>query len=302
MQTTLYTKQLLVPADAFNSNPIATLQSYIGQSSFVEAYRVANGVTGDGNLIVQLYYRAVDVNRIYYICPKELEEHKLNHKTQLQYIIDNVLIMLPKNKEGSSEIIPIQVRPITEPTMTSANALHITSYFGRPLREVLSFNSTLVKSMPKSIPQLFEHTKPSSTKDMNGDVEGTLDVELTYPRLENVENEIMQIKKYMTTMNMSTQLLKPINVFEYHPTIPGQIPKAMNVAWITHYNRELKEFIEKYHFGLLFTIPARSIADLVVFVPSVGFNLTKEQLEDFERALKIDMINASNVAWAAGRK
>lgn len=301
MEQVLLTKQLIVPADIFNSDPISTLQSYIGYSSQVEAYKVSNGVTGDGNLIVTLYYHAADINKIYYINPKSIKQHKLNHKTQLQYIIDNVLITLPKSLENVDKVIPITIRPITQTTAQGS-----VSYFARPVKEVLSFISTISTSKPKTIPQYFPDTQPKTLEDMNRTINNcTIPeklLEIINPETVSVDYEILQVKKYMATMNMGTQLLKNVNMFEYYKDIPEQIPKSANVAWLTHYNNKLKDFISKHHFGMLFTIPSRTFPDIVVYIPSVAYKLSKEQLKEFENLLLIDIINFQNVKWVSARK
>ena len=304
----LFQRNIIVPADLFNANPISTLQSYVGIYSNIECYKVANGVTNDNFLTVQVYYKALDFNRPYYIIPKELELCRLEHQTQLQFIVDGILISLPMSMKNSTDVIPIQVRPITNVSKMDAKRIVQTQYFARPMKSCLKYISTLYQTPADSNPKLFIRDKPSTTVEFNEQkseksicLEDLYKLKWNIPifaQLNNVLHEVTQIKKYMATMSMQTQLHKAITTIEYHNTIPtNTVPKANNVAYITHYNKELKEFIQKYHFGLLFTIPTRSYPNIVVYVPSIAYKCTIEQLEAFEHHLFIDIVNFSNVAY-----
>ncbi len=306
-KTEIYSKTIQIPAELFNNNPLETLQTYIGKSSTVKAYEVSNGINENNLLIVKVYYEALNFDLIYYIQPQHLKQYRIINQTNLQYIVNNVLITIPKQFENNGNIVPITIRPLSNVTKVN-NETVLTNYFGRLLKTPYRYFTTVNKNSKSYLPPLFELSKPQSIEDYNNFKSNITNLNELYtkcPKIKeelfkepsNLEYEKQQTIKFLSNLNFNSEIIKQIKSIEYVEHIPKQLPKSINLAYLTLYTPELITFVKNYHLGILLTTTTRNIPNIVLYIPSAAIVLTNDQLEQFEHQLLIDIINHYNLKY-----
>ena len=303
----IYSKNLLIPAELFNNNPLETLQLYIGKSSTVKAYEVSNGINENNLLTVKVYYEALNFDLIYYIEPSNLKQFKVINQTSPQYIVNNVLIQIPKQYEEKNSIVPITIRPLSNVTKIN-NEIVLTNYYGRLLKTPFRYFTTITKSHKLYIPPLFELSKPKNIVEYNSYDSNITSLDDVYKKATSISKELFekptnidyekqQTIKFLSNLNLNSEIIKQINSIEYIDKPPKTLPKDLNLGYLILYSDELRKFLKNYHLGILLATTTRTVPNLVLFIPTVAVVLTEDQINSFEQQLLIDIINYANLKY-----
>lgn len=302
--TSIYTKVLKVPAKTFNNDPINTIQSYIGKYNEVSCYNVSNCVDNNLMLTVFVYYKALDTSRIYYVKPEELVKTKLLTNITPTYISDMVTIQIP-TALSKKTIVPIEVKSMDTPIVTSDKTV-ITNYYAKPLRlpyksftsltpikfdfhQQLLFTKDILSKSTLELNQT-ENSKALTMADMKPLVEFIQE----HTNVPTEEVIIDQYTRFIKNTTLNSTIIKQITAYTYKPEMPTKLQSNINIGYITHFNDKLIQFIHDYKIGFLIAANTRSLPDLVIYIPSMNYTLTNEQLEVFSKRMINDIVNAYN--------
>ena len=127
MDCNVICKRLKLLQEDFNIDPIVTIQSFIGIDANIVDYKV-NNIYVSGYVIVDVYYKIIELNpnKIYWIDKKECK--RLNIKKQNTYIakVDNIPVCVTLNNSEDKDKIPITINI----TIPSNRDKQFYNYFG----------------------------------------------------------------------------------------------------------------------------------------------------------------------------
>ena len=280
-------KVLEIPSETFNINPQKAIMSLMGNQCDILYYKVNNLVTHEGGLLVKIYYKMLDISKIYIIKTTDLEQYKLSNTTQNIYIINNVKIILSP-KDLKRPVVPIQLIPKDKPDSFVEIRSDTTNYFGR------------VKATTN---RYFTSLTPYTLNALNEKVNSLTNVEVDsmikfiYSKVDPEEVSVENLEKIMKsflkiTVSKYSNAIKQITELKYVEKIPDIPPKSINLAYITKFNEEFKKYIQNYHIGFILATDNRPTPDIVLYIPLMNHNITDEQLKNFTGNILTDVINA----------
>ena len=317
--STILCKPLKIPARAFNCNPKAAIKSLVGNSTVVMHYEVSNYIDNNMMLTVNVYYKALDTSKVYYIKPQELKSRRVSNVLTPTYISDLVTIQLraPYNER---EIVPLDITVMDKP-IEVLNDFIITNYYARPLKSPFkTFTTSTI--LPRDYRQALYFTE-ANLKMTSIELNQLENKEpYTIPTLKSTIDELNKGKrftandleaiclKFLSIVDLKSPILKGIQNLQYIPSLPtsNTLPSSTKFGYITHYNNNLIEYyefkygsadnlieyIKKYKFGILIAPNTRPYADLVIYIPSLSFVIESNQLDTFTKLMINDIITAHN--------
>jgi hypothetical protein len=259
-------------------------------------------------LTVNVYYKALDTSKVYYIKPQELKSRRVSNVLTPTYISDLVTIQLraPYNER---EIVPLDITVMDKP-IEVLNDFIITNYYARPLKSPFkTFTTSTV--LPRDYRQALYFTEANlkmSSIELNqlenkelytiATLKSTIDELNEGKRFTAKELEAICLK-FLSIVDLKSPILKGIQNLQYITSITSlpassTLPSSTKFGYITHYNNDLIEYIKKYKFGILIAPNTRPYADLVIYIPSLSFVIESNQLDTFTKLMINDIITAHN--------
>lgn len=295
---------LKIPAKAFNIDPKAAIKQLIGNSTVISYYEASNFIDNNMMLTVNVYYKALDTSKVYYVKPEELVEKKITNSVTPTYISDMITIQL-KPPYNTHKIVPLNIMIMDKP-IEIMNDYVITNYFARPLQSPFKFFTSTEKLAPNYEQPLYftdeimkmstldinQKTNPKSftIDDLDKDVEELNKNAGTFFD-SYIESECM---KFISITDIKSPMAKTISTLQYVKEIPDKLPPATTTAYVTHFNKKFRAFVKNYKLGYIIAPGTRKYVDLVIYIPSLSYVLSPEQLEIFTKLMIQDIITAHN--------
>jgi len=283
-------KVLEIPADIFNLNPQKAITSLMSDQCDVLYYKVNNLITNNGSLLVKIYYKMLDVSKIYLIKTADLEQYKLTSEINNVYIVNDVKITL-KPIDMKKSVLPIELIPMDKPEQFSENRGNGVNYRGMIKQSTNRYFTSLTPST--AFNEHLEHNvSDAEIESMLKNIYGKVDKRLLTPEsLETSMKRHLQI-----TVNRYSSSLKKVSEIKYVDKIPDMPPNAINLAYITKYNADFKKYVYNFHIGFILAPDTRPAPDIILFIPLMNHNITEEQFANFDSNIVQDIINANEFA------
>jgi hypothetical protein len=246
---------------------------------------------------------------IYHNMLEELVEKKVTNSVTPTYISDMITIQL-KAPYNTRKIVPLNVMIMDKP-VEIMNYYVITNYFARPLQSPLKFFTSTEKIAPNYEQPLYftdeiikmstldinqkTNPKPFTIDDLDKDVE---ELNKNVGKLSDsyIESECM---KFISITDIKSPMAKTVSTLQYVKEIPDKLPPATTTAYVTHFNKKFRTFVKNYKLGYIIAPGTRKYVDLVIYIPSLSYVLSPEQLDIFTKLMIQDIITAHNFSMIA---
>ena len=300
--STIMNKILKIPAKLFNNDPEATIQSYIGEYNTLMFYNVSNMIDNDLMLTVVVYYRSLDTSRVYYVKPLELTSTQVDGSIVPTYISNMVTIKLPGDY-SKYKIVPLTVMSMDKPVLTQTHVV-LSNYLALPLKtpyKMFTSNSTLGISFKQCYmfdDNIFDkssvdinnstNSKHYTLDDLSKIIEDMTNIDISITELEELYTKFVQVN------DLKSPQLKEVKNYKYIKQLPDKLPQSSSTGYITYYDKHLHDFIHNYKLGMLIAPSTRITPTLIIYIPSMTYTITEQQLNTFEELLANDIITAHN--------
>lgn len=271
----LQTKRIKIPYYLYNNNPEGAIKQLLGQKINIVSYRENNIMTDDESYIIDVEYYSLKFSplRIFYINVSELKSI-IPDSNEFVIQINNCNVKIASPLLSSfKKVIPIIITEMSENNYSVHGQLNQTfKYFGKIVRQPLNYLITPLKyPNHQYTPFKFEPIQPIYPSDYN-------------PKFNITEEDTK--RAYRAEM-IQCPILKNVDTIQ---TVKSFSDCKMNT---TAYLIDYKLIPDDGTNGIILIQPKR-LPNLILFYPTMSFNICAEEVESIKDFLVQDEINLKN--------